>query len=159
MLPDIHPEFWHWLVLGLVFVTIEPFVPGTFFLWMGISAGIVVKSAGEALLLVSAEPDRSRFAWALQRLLALAESSNRHEAEAATVASAVPGASLEIDEDLGGLVEIVIGADSANGLVVQSPTDIGQTITGLPAVGASKETPLELPEDLEHVNAAGELCA
>lgn len=41
MLPDVHPEFWYWLVLGLVFVTIEPFVPGTFFLWMGISAGIV----------------------------------------------------------------------------------------------------------------------
>lgn len=41
MLPEVHPEFWHWLVLGLVFVTVEPFVPGTFFLWMGISAGIV----------------------------------------------------------------------------------------------------------------------
>ena len=40
MLPEVHPEFWHWLVLGLVFVTIEPFVPGTFFLWMGISAAI-----------------------------------------------------------------------------------------------------------------------
>jgi hypothetical protein len=37
----VHPEFWHWLVAGLVFVSIEPFVPGTFFLWMGISAGIV----------------------------------------------------------------------------------------------------------------------
>lgn len=39
--PEVHPEFWHWLVAGLVFVSIEPFVPGTFFLWMGISAGIV----------------------------------------------------------------------------------------------------------------------
>lgn len=41
MLPDVHPEFWYWLVLGLILVTIEPFAPGTFFLWMGISAGIV----------------------------------------------------------------------------------------------------------------------
>jgi hypothetical protein len=32
------PEFWHWLVLALVLVGVEPFVPGTFFLWMGISA-------------------------------------------------------------------------------------------------------------------------
>nr|WP_040794374.1 LCP family protein [Nocardia higoensis] len=82
-----------------------------------------------------------------------------YEDEAATVASAVPGASLEIDEDLGGIVEIVIGMDSANGLVVQSPTQVGAAITGLPAVGVSKQAPLELPEDLEHVNAAGELCA
>jgi hypothetical protein len=37
----VQPEFWHWLVAGLIFVSIEPFVPGTFFLWMGISAGIV----------------------------------------------------------------------------------------------------------------------
>jgi hypothetical protein len=37
----VTPEFWHWLVLGLVFVSVEPFVPGTFFLWMGISAGVV----------------------------------------------------------------------------------------------------------------------
>lgn len=82
-----------------------------------------------------------------------------YEAEAATVASAVPGASLEMDEALGSIVEIVIGTDSANGLVVQSPTPVGSTITGLPAVGASTEPPLALPEDLEHVNAAGELCA
>ncbi len=39
--PEVNPEFWHWLVAGLAFVSIEPFVPGTFFLWMGISAGIV----------------------------------------------------------------------------------------------------------------------
>lgn len=40
-LPEGTPEFWHWLVLALVFVAVEPFVPGTFFLWMGISAGLV----------------------------------------------------------------------------------------------------------------------
>jgi len=82
-----------------------------------------------------------------------------YEAEAATVASAVPGAGLEVDEALGSIVEIVIGTDSATGLVVQSPTPVGETISGLPAVGVSSDTPLALPEDLEHVNAAGELCA
>ena len=34
-------EFWHWLVLGVVLATIEIFAPGVFFLWLGISAGIV----------------------------------------------------------------------------------------------------------------------
>ena len=33
--------FWHWLVLGVVLATIEVFAPGAFFLWLGISAGIV----------------------------------------------------------------------------------------------------------------------
>lgn len=33
--------FWHWLVLGVVLVIIEVFAPGAFFLWLGISAGIV----------------------------------------------------------------------------------------------------------------------
>jgi len=32
---------WHWLVLAVVLVAIEVFLPSTFFLWMGISAGIV----------------------------------------------------------------------------------------------------------------------
>ena len=34
-------EFWHWLVLGVVLAIIEVFAPGVFFLWLGISAGIV----------------------------------------------------------------------------------------------------------------------
>ena len=35
------PSFWHWIVLGVVFVTAEAFVPGAFFLGMGVSAIIV----------------------------------------------------------------------------------------------------------------------
>jgi membrane protein implicated in regulation of membrane protease activity len=35
------PVFWHWIVLGVVFITAEAFVPGAFFLGMGISALIV----------------------------------------------------------------------------------------------------------------------
>ena len=33
--------FWHWLLLGVVLAIIEVFAPGAFFLWLGISAGIV----------------------------------------------------------------------------------------------------------------------
>jgi membrane protein implicated in regulation of membrane protease activity len=35
------PSFWHWIVLGVVLITIEAFVPGAFFLGMGASALIV----------------------------------------------------------------------------------------------------------------------
>jgi len=40
--------FWHWWVLAVVLVILEAFVPGTFFLWMGVSATVV----GLALLAV-----------------------------------------------------------------------------------------------------------
>ena len=51
--------FWHWLVLGVVLAIIEVFAPGAFFLWLGISAGIV----GALLWLM---PDLS---WELQLLI------------------------------------------------------------------------------------------
>lgn len=34
-------EFWHWLVLGVALAIIEVFAPGVFFLWLGVSAGVV----------------------------------------------------------------------------------------------------------------------
>lgn len=34
-------DFWHWWVIGLVLIVLEVFLPGTFFLWMGIAAGVV----------------------------------------------------------------------------------------------------------------------
>ena len=34
-------SFWHWLLLGVVFITVEVFAPGAFFLGMGVSALIV----------------------------------------------------------------------------------------------------------------------
>jgi membrane protein implicated in regulation of membrane protease activity len=43
-------SFWHWIVLGVVLVTAEAFVPGAFFLGMGLSALIV----GGALFAVPA---------------------------------------------------------------------------------------------------------
>ena len=32
------PDFWHWWILGLALIIAETFLPGTFFLWMGVSA-------------------------------------------------------------------------------------------------------------------------
>ena len=33
--------YWHWWIAGLAFLTLEAFVPGAIFLWMGVSAMIV----------------------------------------------------------------------------------------------------------------------
>ena len=34
-------DFWHWWVLAIVLVILEVFAPGAFFLWLGVSAGVV----------------------------------------------------------------------------------------------------------------------
>tara|TARA_R110000772_G_scaffold58320_5_gene131994 strand:+ start:57 stop:524 length:468 start_codon:yes stop_codon:yes gene_type:complete len=34
-------DFWSWWILGLALVILEVFAPSTFFLWLGIAAGIV----------------------------------------------------------------------------------------------------------------------
>ena len=36
-----HLDFWHWWVLGIILIILELFLPGAFFLWMGIAAGLV----------------------------------------------------------------------------------------------------------------------
>lgn len=77
-----------------------------------------------------------------------------HEAEAATVASAIPGATIENDESLGSIVELVLGEDYQQ--VVDEPTPVGSPITDVPAATTG---PVELPSDLEHVNAADDPCA
>ncbi|MEE9551780.1 MAG: NfeD family protein [Gammaproteobacteria bacterium] len=33
--------FWYWWIVAVVLITLEMLVPGAFFLWMGISAGVV----------------------------------------------------------------------------------------------------------------------
>ncbi len=38
-LPDVL-VFWHWWIAGLLLLGLEMVVPGTFFLWMGVAAGI-----------------------------------------------------------------------------------------------------------------------
>ena len=52
-------EFWHWWILGLVFLVLEMLIPGTFFLWMAAGTGVV------GLLLVFA-PETS---WEIQLLI------------------------------------------------------------------------------------------
>jgi hypothetical protein len=32
------PDFWHWWILALALIIAETLLPGTFFLWMGVSA-------------------------------------------------------------------------------------------------------------------------
>ena len=38
MIEGYQPDFWHWWILALGLIILETIVPGTFFLWMGISA-------------------------------------------------------------------------------------------------------------------------
>ncbi len=52
-------EFWQWWIAAVLLLVIEAFVPGAFFLWMGVAAGIV----GLVLLIF---PDMS---WEFQFLI------------------------------------------------------------------------------------------
>jgi len=36
-----HLDYWHWWVLGIILIILELFLPGAFFLWLGIAAGLV----------------------------------------------------------------------------------------------------------------------
>lgn len=36
-----HIDHWHWWILAIVLLVLEAFAPGTFFMWMGISAVVV----------------------------------------------------------------------------------------------------------------------
>ena len=38
---SLNIDYWHWWVLAIVLLAVEMFLPGAFFLWMGISAAIV----------------------------------------------------------------------------------------------------------------------
>lgn len=52
-------EFWHWWALGLLLVVLEIFLPGYFFLWLAVAAGIV-----GLIILVGPEPS-----WEIQLML------------------------------------------------------------------------------------------
>ncbi|WP_328390556.1 LCP family protein [Nocardia sp. NBC_00416] len=80
--------------------------------------------------------------------------STGHEAEAATVASSIPGAVMELDEELGTIVELVLGENYQQ--TVNEPTPVGDPITN---ISTTSSAPVELPSDLEHVNAADDGCA
>jgi membrane protein implicated in regulation of membrane protease activity len=34
-------DYWHWWVIGIILIIFELFLPGAFFLWMGIAAALV----------------------------------------------------------------------------------------------------------------------
>lgn len=36
-----HVNYWSWWILAVALLVLEAFAPGTFFLWMGIAAGVV----------------------------------------------------------------------------------------------------------------------
>ena len=36
-----HIDHWHWWILAVLLLVLEAFAPGTFFMWMGFSAGVV----------------------------------------------------------------------------------------------------------------------
>ncbi|BCK52847.1 LCP family protein [Nocardia wallacei] len=80
------------------------------------------------------------------------------EAEAATVASAIPGATIESTSGLGSIVEVALGSDFTG--TVHAPTSFGNPLPEVPTSSASSsdETPAALPSDLEHVNAADDNC-
>ncbi|MFI5780221.1 LCP family protein [Nocardia sp. NPDC051570] len=83
--------------------------------------------------------------------------SSGHEAEAATVASAIPGARLETASGLGSIVEVALGADYQG--TIRTPISFGNPLPAMPAAAdGAPETPVTLPSDLEHVNAADDLC-
>ncbi|MFE3799737.1 LCP family protein [Nocardia tengchongensis] len=83
--------------------------------------------------------------------------SSGHEADAGTVASAIPGAILEPASGLGSIVEVVVGSDFAG--AVKTPTGFGQALPDTPSdTGGPSAAPVTLPSDLEHVNAADDLC-
>ncbi|WP_067568411.1 LCP family protein [Nocardia acidivorans] len=83
--------------------------------------------------------------------------SSGHEAAAATVASALPGAVLEPATGLGSIVEVVLGSDYAGS--VRTPIAFGQPLPDTPTDSAgATAAPVTLPSDLEHVNAADDTC-
>ncbi|MCX4093347.1 LCP family protein [Nocardia sp. alder85J] len=78
-----------------------------------------------------------------------------HEAEAATVAAALPGAALEPAAGLGTVVEVALGSDFTG--TVQPPPAPGSLLPEATEV-AAVAAPLTLPADLEHRNAADDIC-
>jgi hypothetical protein len=62
---------------------------------------------------------------------------------------------MEQANDLGGIIEVVIGGDAST--TVRTPTAVGDPISNV-TVSTSAPTPVTLPSDLEHVNAADDTC-
>ncbi len=78
------------------------------------------------------------------------------EAEAATVASTIPGAVLEQANELGSIIEVVVGTDFAG--MVRTATPVGSELPNVPMGEPHSAGPIALPSDLEHMNAADDTC-
>ncbi|NKX88932.1 LCP family protein [Nocardia coubleae] len=79
-----------------------------------------------------------------------------NEAAAATVASAIPGAVLQRDDDLSGIIEVVVGSDYTG--QVRTPTTVGAELPAVSLGEPVSAAPVRLPSDLEHMNAADTSC-
>lgn len=79
-----------------------------------------------------------------------------HELEAATVASSVPGATLEESSGLGSIVELVLGSDFTG--VLKEPTTQGEPL-GQTEQTSSTTSTSSLPADLSVTNAADDSCS
>ncbi len=81
--------------------------------------------------------------------------SEGQESEAATVASAIPGAVIEQSQGLDSLVEVVLGSDYPG--YTNAPTTFGEPIDATQVQGSTEGA--ALPTDLAFTNAADDTCA
>ncbi|TFI44320.1 LytR family transcriptional regulator [Rhodococcus sp. 1R11] len=81
--------------------------------------------------------------------------SQDQEAAAATVASAIPGAAIELAPSLNNVVEVVLGSNYPG--YTQYPAGVGAQIDPTQVEGTTESAPL--PEDLSFTNAADDTCA
>ncbi|MBD0322487.1 MAG: LCP family protein [Aldersonia sp.] len=84
--------------------------------------------------------------------------SSGHEADAATVASAVPGATTQEIPGLGSIVELVLGTDYTG--ATTAPVAAGSPLpaTATAPTGTGSDAPAPLPPDLSFTNAADDPC-
>ncbi|MGB6183336.1 MAG: LCP family protein [Rhodococcus sp. (in: high G+C Gram-positive bacteria)] len=77
-------------------------------------------------------------------------------AEAATVASTMPGAVLQETPSLGGIVDVELGTSFSG--FVSAPTPVGNDLPTFESGLAGAETPVALPSDLTVTNGADDAC-
>jgi len=80
------------------------------------------------------------------------------EAEAATVASSIPGAVLEQTSGLGNIVEVVLGSEFNTTTTLTAPVAAGSPVD-MGAAQIAPDTDVELPADLAVTNATDNPCA
>lgn len=83
--------------------------------------------------------------------------SKGNEAQAATVASTIAGAKLQESDELGSIVEVVIGRDFPGTLI--NPTPAGSPLKPVPTQPSAVSGAAPLPVDLSVTNAADDSCS